>query len=180
VKRRRLLGALAALAHQLLAPTTRTVLGTTSALDAKLAGLAGLNPATTATSGARLAREMLRYFPAGARPPVIAGDGADGAAAAARAIVGAAGRDYKTRDEVRADVFDYIERFYNPKRRHQRWATSARYNSKSTIRLTEASVESGECQQARRLRKRLGHLGHADPRRWRQVRPEQLRLLTTT
>ena len=27
-------------------------------------------------------------------------------------------RRYKTRDEVRADVFDYIEQFYNPKRRH--------------------------------------------------------------
>jgi putative transposase len=25
---------------------------------------------------------------------------------------------YRTRDEARADVFDYIERFYNPKRRH--------------------------------------------------------------
>ena len=25
---------------------------------------------------------------------------------------------YSTRDEARADVFDYIERFYNPKRRH--------------------------------------------------------------
>lgn len=25
---------------------------------------------------------------------------------------------YRTRDDVRADVFDYIERFYNPKRRH--------------------------------------------------------------
>lgn len=25
---------------------------------------------------------------------------------------------YRTRDEVRADVFDYIERFYNPRRRH--------------------------------------------------------------
>ena len=24
------------------------------------------------------------------------------------------------RDEARADVFDYIERFYNPKRRHSR------------------------------------------------------------
>jgi putative transposase len=28
------------------------------------------------------------------------------------------GRVYRTRDEARADVFDYIERFYNPKRRH--------------------------------------------------------------
>lgn len=25
---------------------------------------------------------------------------------------------YRTRDELRADIFDYIERFYNPKRRH--------------------------------------------------------------
>lgn len=25
---------------------------------------------------------------------------------------------YRTRDDLRADVFDYIERFYNPKRRH--------------------------------------------------------------
>lgn len=25
---------------------------------------------------------------------------------------------YRPRDELRADVFDYIERFYNPKRRH--------------------------------------------------------------
>jgi putative transposase len=28
------------------------------------------------------------------------------------------GRVYRPRDEARADVFDYIERFYNPKRRH--------------------------------------------------------------
>jgi putative transposase len=27
-------------------------------------------------------------------------------------------RHYRTRNELRADVFDYIERFYNPKRRH--------------------------------------------------------------
>jgi putative transposase len=27
-------------------------------------------------------------------------------------------RRYRTRDELRADVFDYIERFYNPKGRH--------------------------------------------------------------
>lgn len=25
---------------------------------------------------------------------------------------------YHTRDEARSDVFDYIERFYNPRRRH--------------------------------------------------------------
>ena len=27
-------------------------------------------------------------------------------------------RNYRTRDQARADVFDYIERFYNRKRRH--------------------------------------------------------------
>ena len=27
-------------------------------------------------------------------------------------------RTYRTRDEARADVFDYVERFYNPRRRH--------------------------------------------------------------
>ena len=27
-------------------------------------------------------------------------------------------KTYRTRDAARADVFDYIERFYNPKRRH--------------------------------------------------------------
>ena len=25
---------------------------------------------------------------------------------------------YRTRDDAKADVFDYVERFYNPKRRH--------------------------------------------------------------
>jgi putative transposase len=29
-------------------------------------------------------------------------------------------RLYRTRDEAKADVLDYIERFYNPKRRHSR------------------------------------------------------------
>ncbi len=27
---------------------------------------------------------------------------------------------YRTRDEARADVFDYIERFYNPRRRRSK------------------------------------------------------------
>jgi len=29
-------------------------------------------------------------------------------------------RTYKTREEARLDVFDYIEMFYNPKRKHAR------------------------------------------------------------
>ena len=28
-------------------------------------------------------------------------------------------RHYRTRDDARADVFDYIERFYNRQRRHR-------------------------------------------------------------
>ena len=27
---------------------------------------------------------------------------------------------YRTRDAARADVFDYVERFYNPQRRHSK------------------------------------------------------------
>jgi putative transposase len=29
-------------------------------------------------------------------------------------------RRYRSRDEARADLFDYIERFYNPRRSHSR------------------------------------------------------------
>jgi putative transposase len=29
-----------------------------------------------------------------------------------------ASKTYRTRDQAKADVFDYIERFYNPRRRH--------------------------------------------------------------
>jgi putative transposase len=28
------------------------------------------------------------------------------------------GKQYRSPDEAKADVFDYIERFYNPRRRH--------------------------------------------------------------
>jgi putative transposase len=27
-------------------------------------------------------------------------------------------RHYRSRDEARADIFDFVERFYNPRRRH--------------------------------------------------------------
>lgn len=90
---------LVALAHQLLQPKTRTVLVTTSALDAKLARLAGLDAGSTAAAGARVARELLRYVPASARPPVVTGtDGGmtgstEDGNAAARAIVAEVLRD---------------------------------------------------------------------------------------
>lgn len=40
---------------------------------------------------------------------------ASGATCSARKV-------YRTRDAARADVFDYIERFYDPRRRHSKLA----------------------------------------------------------
>ncbi|WP_020654715.1 nucleoside hydrolase [Massilia niastensis] len=89
---------LIALAHQLLSPKTRTVLITASPLDPKLAGFAGIDPARTAASGARVAREILKQLGLRNAPPVVTG--AEGFAggearpnAAARAIVSEAMRD---------------------------------------------------------------------------------------
>jgi transposase InsO family protein len=39
----------------------------------------------------------------------------------------AARKTYRTHDEAKADVFDYIERFYNPKRRADPGALGSRY-----------------------------------------------------
>jgi len=40
---------------------------------------------------------------------------------------------YRTRDEARADVFDYIERFYNPKRRHSTIGYTSRWSSNGRL-----------------------------------------------
>ncbi len=40
-------------------------------------------------------------------------------------------RNYRTRDEARADVFDYIERFYNRKRRHSYVGNISPFSSKT-------------------------------------------------
>lgn len=89
---------LIALAHQLLSPKARTVLVTASALDPKLAGMAGLPAGQTAAAGARLARELLRRLGLPGQPAVLAGAerfgaGAEQATPAARAIVAEALRD---------------------------------------------------------------------------------------
>lgn len=47
-------------------------------------------------------------------------------------------RKYRTRAEARADVFDYIERFHNPRRRRQLEGIKQK-----EILLTQPSVESG-------------------------------------
>jgi hypothetical protein len=89
---------LVALAHQLLSPATRTVLVTTSALDRKLAGMAGLDADRCAQAGAVLARALLERLGQRHRPAVVAGAESFGAGdgqtgAAARAIVEEALRD---------------------------------------------------------------------------------------
>jgi len=47
-------------------------------------------------------------------------------------------RQYLTRDEARADIFDYIERFHNPRRRRQLGE-----RKREELCFTEPSVESG-------------------------------------
>jgi len=47
-------------------------------------------------------------------------------------------RKYRTRAEARADVFDYIERFHNPRRRRQLEAAK-----RKDLLLTQPSVETG-------------------------------------
>ena len=47
-------------------------------------------------------------------------------------------RQYRTRAEARADVFDYIERFHNPRR-----ARKIEQLRKEEVDLTQPSVETG-------------------------------------
>lgn len=89
---------LVALAHQLLSPKTRTVLVTSTPLDAKLASAAGLDAGRTGAAGARLAGELIDLIGAPAPPPVVTGAehfgaGWGQASAAAKAIVREALRD---------------------------------------------------------------------------------------
>jgi hypothetical protein len=87
---------LIALAHQLLSPKTRTVLVTSSALDAKFPG--PVPAGTTAAAGREMALELIRRGKFKASPPVVAGSevlGQHGPTDAARAIVAEAMRDDK-------------------------------------------------------------------------------------
>lgn len=47
-------------------------------------------------------------------------------------------RQYRTRAEARADIFDYIERFHNPRKRRQ-----LQRRQQKELRLTQPSVEKG-------------------------------------
>jgi len=64
---------------------------------------------------------------------------------------------YRTRDQARADVFDYIERFYNPRRRHSSvkvFAVSrspvAVQNRPHALRQRAASKPSSVCANTAR------------------------------
>jgi len=47
-------------------------------------------------------------------------------------------RQYRTRDEARADLFDYLERFHNPRMRRRVARQDRRFSA-----LTQPSVEMG-------------------------------------
>ena len=55
---------------------------------------------------------------------------------------------YRTRDAAKVDVFDYVERFYNPKRRH-----STRLHEPNGVR-TAGGISLGECLRNRVQAKR--------------------------
>jgi hypothetical protein len=55
---------------------------------------------------------------------------------------------YRTRDEAKADVFDYIERFYNPKRRHSTIGYLSPVEFESRMKLAWDAVNQTGCRPA--------------------------------
>lgn len=55
---------------------------------------------------------------------------------------------YRTREEARADVFDYIERFYNPFRKHSKlnYLSLVQFEQQRLKGLSKASGKPGEAQ----------------------------------
>jgi putative transposase len=51
-----------------------------------------------------------------------------------------AAKIYRTRDQARADVFDYIERFYNPRRRHSTIGYLSRMEFEAKVRVAWVGV----------------------------------------
>ncbi len=58
-------------------------------------------------------------------------------------------RTYRTRDDAKADVFDYIERFYNPKRRHSTigYLSPIAFEDKDGVSLTDRPQNRGQAKQ---------------------------------
>jgi putative transposase len=67
---------------------------------------------------------------------------------------------YRARDEARADVFDYVERFYNPSRRHSALGgktplafdrQAAQTRNRSGIKPRQGQSDGGTCRSLSRL-----------------------------
>ncbi len=59
-------------------------------------------------------------------------------------------KTYRTRDQARADVFDYIERFYNPRRRHSTlgYLSPVEFEEQAAISLGCVSTEPAAAQKS--------------------------------
>ena len=60
-------------------------------------------------------------------------------------------RTYRSRDDVRADVFSYIEQFYNPRRRHSTlgYVSPMEYEKQAGFRLTRCTLILGQATYRR-------------------------------
>jgi transposase InsO family protein len=56
---------------------------------------------------------------------------------------------YRTRDEAKADVFDYIERFYNAKQRHSTIGYLSPMEVRTESRISLAACHSNQVQASR-------------------------------
>jgi putative transposase len=56
---------------------------------------------------------------------------------------------YRSRNEAKADVFDYIERFYNPKRRHSTIGYMSPMEFERQAGLAYAGVNRTGCSSSR-------------------------------
>ena len=52
-------------------------------------------------------------------------------------------KTYRTRDQAKADVFDYIERFYNSKRRHSTIDYLSLWSSRGRLDLLNCVSQTG-------------------------------------
>lgn len=57
---------------------------------------------------------------------------------------------YRTRDDAIADVFDYIERFYNPKRRHSKLGYLSPMEFENKVGLAQLGVRKAGSSQGGR------------------------------
>jgi hypothetical protein len=73
---------------------------------------------------------------------------------------------YRTRDELKADVFDYVERFYDPKRRHSTigYLSPMEFERKAGLSACQRNRVQAKCQVSPQC---------IDPRRCELLRQRQ-------